>query len=251
MKKVILNFESRIDNFKELVQEALNHNFFDFLISQETFKEFEKFERITLYSKKTSVPAKYLIYNDKDLLQENLANEKFFNKNFGFFIELKSKDDEKEIVELSRSGYVDFIIVTAKDWKIIPFENLIAAMHSNDTDLIASVETIKDAELMLKTLEIGVDGILIKPESISEISELKKLIHVGYSLKLTKATVKSVQNIPESERVCVDTTSLLKVGEGFLVGSTATGFWNGVLGFLKAIVWPAFLVYELLKYLGM
>ena len=26
--------------------------------------------------------------------------------------------------------------------------------------------------------------------------------------------------------------------------STATGFWMGVLGVLKAIVWPAFLVYE-------
>jgi len=33
--------------------------------------------------------------------------------------------------------------------------------------------------------------------------------------------------------------------------STATGFWNGVLGVLKALVWPAFLVYGLLKYLGM
>jgi len=32
--------------------------------------------------------------------------------------------------------------------------------------------------------------------------------------------------------------------------SHATGFWGGVLGFLKALVWPAFLVYELLKYLG-
>ena len=31
---------------------------------------------------------------------------------------------------------------------------------------------------------------------------------------------------------------------------TATGFWWGVLGFLKAIVWPVFLVYELLKFLG-
>ena len=26
----------------------------------------------------------------------------------------------------------------------------------------------------------------------------------------------------------------------------ATGFWLGVLGVLKALVWPAFLVYELL-----
>ncbi len=32
--------------------------------------------------------------------------------------------------------------------------------------------------------------------------------------------------------------------------SHATSFWGGVLGFLKSLVWPAFLVYELLKYLG-
>ena len=32
--------------------------------------------------------------------------------------------------------------------------------------------------------------------------------------------------------------------------STATGFWVGVLGVLKALVWPAFLVFEALKYLG-
>lgn len=32
--------------------------------------------------------------------------------------------------------------------------------------------------------------------------------------------------------------------------STATGFWMGVVGVLKAIVWPAFLVYEALKQLG-
>lgn len=29
--------------------------------------------------------------------------------------------------------------------------------------------------------------------------------------------------------------------------SAATGFWSGVLGVLKALVWPAFLVYEALK----
>ncbi len=32
--------------------------------------------------------------------------------------------------------------------------------------------------------------------------------------------------------------------------STSTSFWNGVLGILKAAVWPAFLVYELLRFLG-
>ncbi|MCK5616326.1 hypothetical protein KAR91_81440 [Candidatus Pacearchaeota archaeon] len=33
--------------------------------------------------------------------------------------------------------------------------------------------------------------------------------------------------------------------------STATGFWIGVLGFLKAIVWPGFVVFELMRFLGM
>tara|TARA_Y100000310_G_scaffold342852_1_gene447883 strand:+ start:5760 stop:5978 length:219 start_codon:yes stop_codon:yes gene_type:complete len=32
--------------------------------------------------------------------------------------------------------------------------------------------------------------------------------------------------------------------------STADSFWMGVLGFLKALVWPAVLVFELLKLVG-
>lgn len=36
----------------------------------------------------------------------------------------------------------------------------------------------------------------------------------------------------------------------YYIGS-ATTFWMGVLGFFKAIVWPALLVYEALKYLSM
>lgn len=31
--------------------------------------------------------------------------------------------------------------------------------------------------------------------------------------------------------------------------SNATSFWIGVLGILKAIVWPAILIYEVLKFL--
>ena len=33
--------------------------------------------------------------------------------------------------------------------------------------------------------------------------------------------------------------------------SHATSFGMGVIGFLKAIVWPSFLVYQLLSFLGM
>ena len=37
------------------------------------------------------------------------------------------------------------------------------------------------------------------------------------------------------------------IGAAVYFISTATGFWMGVLGFLKAIVWPAFLVFEAFK----
>jgi amino acid permease len=40
------------------------------------------------------------------------------------------------------------------------------------------------------------------------------------------------------------------IGAAIYFISTAAGFWMGVLGFLKAIVWPAFLVYEALKHLA-
>jgi hypothetical protein len=41
------------------------------------------------------------------------------------------------------------------------------------------------------------------------------------------------------------------IGAAIYYISTATGFWMGVLGVLKALVWPAFLVYGLLKLIGM
>ncbi len=41
------------------------------------------------------------------------------------------------------------------------------------------------------------------------------------------------------------------IGAAIFYISQATSFWMGVLGFLKALVWPAFLVYEALKNLSM
>jgi len=40
------------------------------------------------------------------------------------------------------------------------------------------------------------------------------------------------------------------IGAAVYYISTATGFWMGVLGVLKAIVWPAFVVFDLLKFLA-
>ena len=41
------------------------------------------------------------------------------------------------------------------------------------------------------------------------------------------------------------------IGAAVYYIATANGFWMGVLGILKAIVWPAFVVFGLLKFLGL
>jgi hypothetical protein len=38
------------------------------------------------------------------------------------------------------------------------------------------------------------------------------------------------------------------IGAAVYFISHAIGFWAGVVGFLKALVWPAFLVYEAFKH---
>lgn len=40
------------------------------------------------------------------------------------------------------------------------------------------------------------------------------------------------------------------IGAAIYYIQAASGFWMGVLGILKALVWPAFLVYEALAFLN-
>jgi len=40
------------------------------------------------------------------------------------------------------------------------------------------------------------------------------------------------------------------IGAAIYYITTATGFWNGVLGILKAAIWPVFVVFELLAHIG-
>lgn len=78
---------------------------------------------------------------------------------------------------------------------------------------------------------------------------------------MTKKSVKKKieKAMMNSESCCV--TSKMNCGSGIYglgaIGalvyhmSTAVGFWDGVWGIIQAILWPAFLVFNLMKYLVM
>ena len=40
------------------------------------------------------------------------------------------------------------------------------------------------------------------------------------------------------------------IGAAFYYIGVSSGFWAGVVGLLKALVWPAFLIFEVLQYVG-
>ena len=73
---------------------------------------------------------------------------------------------------------------------------------------------------------------------------------------MTTETTPTEQKRPKTKVVYRNGASGAVYGFG-LIGAWvyylthAATFWLGVLGILKGIVWPAMLVYEALKYLGM
>lgn len=120
----------------------------------------------------------------------------------------------------------EFLVVETSDWKVIPVENLIAQCSSRNIRLIASVGSVDEARLFLQTLEKGVDGLLVEPSGIPSLEELSRLTSAPSDMfALEKAEILSVGPSGMGDRVCVDTCSLLAMGEGMLVGSQSSVFF--------------------------
>jgi 3-dehydroquinate synthase II len=161
-----------------------------------------------------------------EIIQRELESNRKSNFLIGIYHTLSSKDDEIAIIDLAKK-YPDiaFIIVEpVGEWKILPFENLIAELFSIDILLFAKVHSVEDSDLMTKLLEVGVDGIVFSPPTIDNIQDLNRIRGDLMKFQLVEAELKEIKPISKADRVCVDTTSLLKQNEGMLVGSTAKGF---------------------------
>jgi 3-dehydroquinate synthase II len=117
-------------------------------------------------------------------------------------------------------GKMANVLIAANDWKIIPLENLIAEFQRSKTRILAGAATPDEAMVFSKTLEVGVDGIVIEPKDASEIKDFKDLT-TGERPKIGLSAVKVTRISPVNvgDRVCLDTCSLLRIGEGMLVGS--------------------------------
>ncbi len=137
----------------------------------------------------------------------------------GFYIKVTSKKDEDRIVEAASSG-ADFVIIDAKDWKIIPLENIIAKLQKTKTKVYTMANSADEVRTMFSVLQLGVDGVILNTSNLTTVK--KSLVYLGsMNLELKPAKVLEIKDVGTGERVCVDTASMLNRGEGMLIGSRA------------------------------
>lgn len=135
----------------------------------------------------------------------------------GIFKEVRNDDDIEDIVVSSEMG-ADFIIVESLDWKIIPLENIIAKVHGSKTKIFTTAKNSEEVRTMFGVLELGVDGVILETDSEQEVSDSVDYMD-NKILQIQEINVLDLMDVGIGERVCVDTTSILNMGEGMLVGS--------------------------------
>ena len=129
--------------------------------------------------------------------------------------EIKGKEDETKILQLAKTGMV---IVRTSDWTIIPLENLVAQTEG----LIVEVKDEKEAQTVLGVLEKGVDGVLITTKDLNKIKKIIALAkRESEHVSLVSAKIRRVEPVSMGDRVCVDTCTSMKIGEGMLVGNSS------------------------------
>ncbi|KAL2523427.1 3-dehydroquinate synthase [Forsythia ovata] len=121
------------------------------------------------------------------------------------------------------------VVVDLLGWQVIPAENIVAAIQGTQKTVFAISKTSSEAQIFLEALEQGLGGVILKTEDLKAVLELKDYLdrrnEEGSLLNLTKATVTNVQMAGMGDRVCVDLCSLMRPGEGLLVGSFARGLF--------------------------
>ena len=153
--------------------------------------------------------------SDYILLEKGAKKPK--GKKAGRKFEVLSNADIEDILSAAKKG-LDFVIVEVKDWKIIPLENIIAKLHKINTKIFAVANTPKEVRKMFSILDVGVDGVIFSASSINKVREA--MAHLGgKSFEMQPAKIIDIKPVGDGERVCVDTASILRSGEGMLIGN--------------------------------
>jgi len=136
------------------------------------------------------------------------------------FIDISCKADEDKTASVPVNKIV---VLKMLDWTIIPIENLLARRGKN---IMVQVENSEQAKLMTEILEKGVNGVVLNTTDINELKKTADIIQgISEKVPLVTATITATKQLGMGDRACLDTCTQMALGEGMLVGNTASGFF--------------------------
>ncbi|XP_043704679.1 3-dehydroquinate synthase homolog isoform X2 [Telopea speciosissima] len=149
------------------------------------------------------------------------------NRKVATFSEIASPQQLQELHPVDELA--ENVVISLLDWQVIPAENIVASFQGSQKTVFAISKSPSEAQIFLEALEQGLGGIVFKVDDVGAVLELQDYFdrrnEVRNLLSLTKATVTQVQIAGMGDRVCVDLCSLMRPGEGLLVGSFARGLF--------------------------
>ncbi|MCF8030609.1 MAG: 3-dehydroquinate synthase II family protein [Desulfohalobiaceae bacterium] len=132
------------------------------------------------------------------------------------FCSVQDKDEEESAAEALSRGET---VLLQQGWEVIPVENLLAEEKG---ELGLEVASAREAGLAAGILEKGADFLVLLPEAAAEMSEIVRELRLSEGhLGLETARITKVQPVGLGHRVCVDTCSLLRTGQGMLAGNSS------------------------------
>jgi 3-dehydroquinate synthase II len=130
-------------------------------------------------------------------------------------VALSAKADEEDAAARLARGET---VVLARGWEIIPVENLLA----QSDDVAVEVADLAEARLAAGILERGVATVVVLPEGAGELKSIVADLKLSQGgIDLVPGVVTAVENVGLGHRVCVDTMSMLRRGQGMLVGNSS------------------------------
>jgi len=136
------------------------------------------------------------------------------------FVEISGKADEDKAAAVPENK---ILVLRMLDWTIIPIENLLARRSGG---IMVQVENSEQARLMVEILEKGVAGVVLHTTDINEIKKTAEIVlGISENVAMVTATITATKQLGMGDRACLDTCTQMSVGEGMLVGNTATGFF--------------------------
>ena len=130
-------------------------------------------------------------------------------------VALNAKADEEAVLERLHKGEH---VVLAHGWEVIPVENLLAQSDS----VLAEAKTLDEARLAAGILERGVAGIVVSREAVTDLKAIVAQCKLAQGHEeLLPGVITRVESVGLGHRVCADTLSILRKGQGMLVGNSS------------------------------